>query len=201
MLPYLSVSLLLTVCAAQARISEPKILEPKIIETPQPLIQDTLMKYDYNLDSKITEKEFLVMDGDSTYREHLANLHRTLGIEYKDHIKLSGYWAIELSNPAKYKKDLSDYFQILDHNRDGIISTQDYINTFASEYVSGLGTRFAQAIDDNHDNLITYKEYTDFDFTALSLQGRATFRRFDTDQNYIITVDELLRYFQKALQY
>lgn len=195
----LVVSMLLVTFNAKAG-SETVLQFDNAMENPKAMAQMIMMQYDFNTDGRILEKEYVVMDGDSAYRAHLANMHRSLDIAHKDKINLHQYWFIELTNPRKYQKDLANYFQILDQDKDGVISIQEYVRTFDGNYISTFGPKFARLIDINQDNIITFKEYIECDFTEIAEGSYATFRYFDTNEDDVITLSEILDYYKNVMQ-
>lgn len=156
-----------------------------------------MMQYDFDNDDQVTEKEFIIGDGESGYRAHVSNVYQIISDDRKKDFSKQRYWFIEATHPDEYKKDLVDYFQYLDDDRDGYISTEEYQKTFTGAYISTFGKKYAQAIDADGDGRISQDEYTHFDFTSLPSSSRELFHIIDFNQDKMLTVDEFKQFFEK----
>ena len=156
-----------------------------------------MMQYDFDNDDQVTEKEFIIGDGESGYRAHVSNVYQIISDDRKKDFSKQRYWFIEATHPDEYKKDLVDYFQYLDDDRDGYISTEEYQKTFTGAYISTFGKKYAQAIDADGDGRISQDEYTNFDFTSLPSGSSELFRIIDLNQDKMLTVDEFKQFFEK----
>lgn len=156
-----------------------------------------MMQYDFDNDDQITEKEFIIGDGESGYRAHVSNVYQIISDDRKKDFSKQRYWFIEATHPDEYKKDLVDYFQYLDDDRDGYISTEEYQKTFTGAYISTFGKKYAQAIDADGDGRISQDEYTNFDFTSLPSGSSELFHIIDLNQDKMLTVDEFKQFFEK----
>ena len=157
-----------------------------------PSVAATLMQqYDFNRDGQITEKEFIVGDGDSAYRAHLSNVYQCPKTAKNADINEQTYWFIEMINPAQYQQDLKDYFAYLDADGDEYISAAEYVKTFAGKFPPDAGEKYLQIIDVNQDGRISRNEYVNFDFTSLPMGSHEVFHNLDANNDSFITVDEL----------
>ncbi|MBR3676614.1 MAG: hypothetical protein IKN71_05735 [Alphaproteobacteria bacterium] len=156
-----------------------------------------MMQYDFDNDDQVTEKEFIIGDGESGYRAHVSNVYQIISDDRKKDFSKQRYWFIEATHPDEYKKDLVDYFQYLDDDRDGYISTEEYQKTFTGAYISTFGKKYAQAIDADGDGRISQDEYTNFDFTSLPSSSSELFLIIDLNQDKMLTVDEFKQFFEK----
>jgi Ca2+-binding EF-hand superfamily protein len=156
-----------------------------------------MMQYDFDNDDQVTEKEFIIGDGESGYRAHVSNVYQIISDDRKKDFSKQRYWFIEATHPDEYKKDLVDYFQYLDDDRDGYISTEEYQKTFTGAYISTFGKKYAQAIDADGDGRISQDEYTNFDFTSLPSGSSELFRIIDLNQDKMLIVDEFKQFFEK----
>ena len=171
--------------------------------TPPPSSQSAaeqmMMQYDFNQDGKVTEKEFVIGNGETGYRTHISNIYNSLNLQKTGSLTKQQYWFIEAADDAKYKKDLVAYFEYLDSDADGYISSEDYKNTFTGDYIAEFGPKYVQAIDSDKDNKISKDEYMNFDFTSLPSSSREQFHNIDTNNDNVITYEEFESVF-KSLQ-
>lgn len=171
---------------------------PKLeINNPQSVAEIMMMQYDFDRDGIITEKEFIIGNGESGYRAHLSNIYESLNSQDKEEITKQQYWFIEMRDAAKYKKDLLSYFEYLDNDSDGYITTEEYESTFTGKYIENFGRKYAQAIDSNKDNKISKSEYLNFDFTSLQSGSHEQFRNIDANSDNILTSEEMKQIFEK----
>ena len=156
-----------------------------------------MMQYDFNNTGQVTEKEFIIGDGETGYRAHISNVYQIISADRKKDFSKQKYWFIEAMHPDEYKKDLADYFQYLDEDRDGYISVEDYQKTFTGAYISTFGEKYAKAIDADGDGRISQEEYTNFDFTSLPSSSSELFHNIDLNQDEMLTSDEFKQFYEK----
>lgn len=153
---------------------------------------------DFNHDGKISKKEYVVCDGNTGYRAHLSNIYKSLNLEKNDNISLQQYWFIEMVNPTKYQTDLKNYFAYMDKDSDGYISTEEYRSSFQGNYISKFGLLYAEMVDADHNQKISFDEYVNFDFTSIDYPS---FHSLDFNNDSFVTMDELnelFSYFKKS---
>lgn len=178
------IAVIFCVIDVYAQIAMPN---PQNSDNPQSIAKTMMSQYDFNGDGKINEKEFIVGDGDSGYRAHLSNIHKGLELKnitiqqywfieminpkkYKEDLSDyftymdkdgDGYISVseyEDTFKGKYPPDAGKkYSEIIDVNRDNLISKAEYINFDFTTFPSGSHEVF-QNIDANHDKVITFDE-------------------------------------------
>lgn len=159
-------------------------------DKPQSDAELMMQQYDFNQDGKITEKEFIIGDGDSCYRAHLSNVYKILDLKDRDNIKEQQYWFVEIIDSSKYQADLKKYFAYMDKDGDGYISTKDYQNTFKGTHISKSAEKYAEILDADNDQKISFDEYVNFDFTSMPSGSHEVFHNFDTNGDSFLTADE-----------
>ena len=174
--------------------------KPIQVDATEPLAEASriMQEIDFNSDGKISEKEFVIFNGNTGYRAHLSNMHKSLNIEKNDKITLQQYWFIEIVNPAKYQADLKNYFAYMDKDSDGYISTEEYRSSFQGNYISKFGLLYAEMVDADHNQKISFDEYVNFDFTSIDYPS---FHSLDFNNDSFVTMDELdelFRYFKTS---
>ena len=196
---YVFISLFLSNFGANAQINDEPPSVERMMKDPQYMAQVMMSQYDFDHDGKITEKEFLVANGNTGYRAHLSNVYKALYTMEKDDISENVYWYIELLSPAKYRQDLAAYFDLSDKNKAGYITTDEYTATFKGDYPSEFWAEFAKAMDVNHDGRISQTEYVNFDFVLTDSGGREVFGNFDTNGDGAITIEEMSAYWNAKM--
>ena len=101
-------------------------------------------------------------------------------------------------NPTKYQTDLKNYFAYIDKDSDGYISTEEYRSSFQGNYISKFGLLYAEMVDADHNQKISFDEYVNFDFTSIAYPS---FHSLDFNNDSFVTMDELnelFSYFKKS---
>ncbi len=162
----------------------------------QSAAEQMMMQYDFNQDGKITEKEFVIGNGETGYRAHLSNIYESLALQKTGNLTKQQYWFFEVVDDAKYKEDLAAYFEYLDNDADGYLAAEDYKNTFTGNYIEDFGPKYVLAMDADKDNKISKDEYLNFDFTSLPSSSREQFRNIDANHDNVITFEEFKSVFK-----
>lgn len=160
------------------------------LNNPQSAAELMMMQYDFNQDGKVTEKEFVIGNGETGYRAHLSNIYEGLNLQENGNLTKQPYWFIEATDNAKYRENLAAYFEYLDKDADGYIPAEDYEKTFTGNYIADFGPKYVQAVDLYGDNRISKEEYLNFDFTSLPSSSREQFHNIDVNNDKVITIEE-----------
>lgn len=179
---------------------------------------------DFNKDGKISPLEyFTIEEARLGYRTHLTNIWKSLdtnndgtvsieeyfgktetsrdiSFSYEGKIEERIYWFIEILDYPQYQKHLVSYFDILDKDNDGLVSLEEYINTFIGyngKKLTKVGEEYASALDTNQDNKISRKEFLNFDFKMPNIER---FDKLDFNKDNYISENEFVKFMNMVLE-